>query len=67
MKKIGELNTDTRTFVIYYDEAEPACNRYKLYIKWYNVGWHRKLLEKYARLSSCTNYIHNHIRWYEER
>lgn len=64
MKKIGELNALAGTFVIYYDETDH--NHYKLYKKWFNKGWHRKLIKKYADLASCTWWIHDYINQYNE-
>jgi len=64
MKKIGELNALAGTFVIYYDEADR--NHYRLYKKWYNKGWHRQLIVKYADLSSCTYWIHDYINQHDE-
>lgn len=60
MKKIGELNALKGHFVLYYDSNE-AHNHYKIYLKWYDTGWHRKLIEKYADLFSCTMWISNYI------
>lgn len=64
MKKIGELNALAGSFVIYYDEADR--NHYKLYQKWYDRGWHRKLIEKYADLFSCIIWINNFIQMHNE-
>ena len=60
MKKIGELNALAGSFVIYYDECD-RFNHYKLYKKWYDRGWHRKLIEKYGDLYSCTIWINEFI------
>lgn len=64
MKKIGELNALAGLFVLYYDPEDR--NHYKLYKKWYDKGWHKKLIEKYANLSSCTDYIANFIYRHDE-
>ena len=64
MKKIGELNTLSGWFIICYDEADR--NHYKLYQKWYNNGWHRKLIVKYADLFSCTIWINEYIKNHNE-
>ena len=65
MKKIGELNALAGSFVIYYDEADKN-NHYKLYKKWYNGGWHRHLIEKYADLFSCTSWVNEFIEYHNE-
>jgi len=64
MKKIGELNALAAHFVIYYDNADR--NHYKIYQKWWNQGWHKKLIEKYADLFSCTVWINNYISQHNE-
>lgn len=64
MKKIGELNALAGHFIICYDEADR--NHYKIYHKWYNNGWHRKLIEKYADLYSCTQRISNYCKDHNE-
>lgn len=62
MRKIGELNAGTKTFVLYYD-TKSEYNRFRLYEKyWENYGTHRKLIEKYADLFSVTNYINEYVR-----
>ena len=63
--KIGELDTIVGLFVIIYDSAD-KYNHYKIYQKWYDKGWHRKLVEKYADLYSCTNWINNFVACHNE-
>lgn len=65
MKKIGEINSKSITFVIYYDEAE-AYNPYKLYLKWYEYRWHRRLVSKYAHLAGCIEVINDYVRDHDE-
>ena len=65
MHKIGELNTIHGTFEIKYDEKD-RCNPYKLYAKWYDGGYHRKLLVKYGDLYSCTLAIADYIKTHNE-
>lgn len=65
MKKIGELNALAGSFLIYYDSTE-AHNHYKIYNKWYNNGWHKMLVEKYADLFSCTAWINDFISRHNE-
>lgn len=64
MKKIGELMTKTRWFVIYYDEGNDLP--YRLYHKWYDTTWHRTLIDKFYSLSGCTDWIATYIRRNEE-
>ena len=74
MKKIGELITIHGTFEIKYDEKD-KYNPYKLYTKWYDsgkdngykfVGYHHKLLAKFADLFGCTNAINEYVRTHNE-
>lgn len=65
MKKIGELHTKAAYFVLYYDESA-KYNPYRLYQKWYDAGWHKKLIEKYADLYSCTIWINNFVAQHNE-
>lgn len=65
MKKIGELKTKTTMFVIYYDEAD-RYNHYKLYSKWFDNGWHKKLISKYSDLHGCTNAINEYVLKHDE-
>ena len=65
MYKMGELNTRAGRFVIYYDNAA-RVNPYRIYKKWWNGGWHRELVEKYADLYSCTIYINDFVRDHNE-
>lgn len=64
MNKIGELNAKAATFVIYYDRED--TNPYKVYWKYYENGYHRKLVVKYADLHGCTAWISNFILSHDE-
>lgn len=61
MKKVGELITDSTTLVIYKDE-EARCNPYRIYRKWFDEGWHKKLVVKFQDLLSCTYFINDYVR-----
>lgn len=65
MKKIGELNTKFRIFTIYHDEKD-RYNPYKVYEKYWDHGWHKKLLVKYGHLASCTAYLHSYVMDHDE-
>ena len=65
MRKIGEINTKMITFVICYDSAD-TYNPYKLYHKWYECGWHRRLVSKYAHLAGCVSEINDYVRDHDE-
>lgn len=65
MKKIGELNTNHGTFEIKYDEQD-RYNPYKLYAKWYDGGYHRRLLAKFCHLHGCIDIINNFVRDHDE-
>lgn len=66
MKKIGELSTRSALFVLYYDEKDRHHNHYKLYQRWYSQGWHRKLIEAYGDLYSCTIWINDYVSRHNE-
>ena len=55
MKKIGELNALAGLFVLYYDAEDRK--HYKIYKKWYQIGWHRELIGKFNDLFGCTLWI----------
>ena len=65
MKKIGELNTIHGTFEIKYDE-QARYNPYKLYAKWYDGGWHRRLLANFCHLHGCISIINDFVRDHDE-
>lgn len=67
MKKIGSLSfKDTNNIVIYYDDkAEHNPYRiYEIYYRWTEYGYRKskKMLEKYADLHSCTEWL-NRYAW----
>lgn len=64
MKKIGELKSASIHFVLYCDGTEVF--KYKLYKKWYDITWHRTLIDKFYSLSGCTDWIATYIRRNEE-
>lgn len=51
-RKIGELQTPAYHYEVFCDPYD--INPYKVYRKWYDQGWHRKLITKYADLFSVT-------------
>lgn len=66
MKKIGELNTKEKTFVIYYDPK--GYNHYRVYEKFWESGkgWRKHLIEKYADLYSCVCFFENYVYHHNE-
>lgn len=65
MIKIGFLNfRNSGNLVVYYDE-KAKINPYRIYMETYYIDKHeyptkhRKLIERYANLASCTAHIHN--------
>lgn len=66
MKKIGELNTRAAWFVLYYDDSDKHGNRYKIYQKWYEHGWHKKKVEAYGDLWSCTIWVNEFVSKHNE-
>lgn len=60
MTKIGELRTKDVHFVVYYD-TNKTTNPYYIFNKWYEHGWHKKLMIRYQDLYSCVLYIEDYI------
>lgn len=54
-KKIMEMS-DKHTYVVIKDDSA-KYNPYKVYDKWYNVGWHRKKLTEFADMQSVLWYL----------
>jgi hypothetical protein len=65
MHKIGMLDTKDVLFEILYDD-KAKTNPYKVYNKYWDHGWHKRLLNKYADLASCTAYINNYVMEHNE-
>lgn len=65
MHKIGMLNTKDVLFEIHYDD-KVKTNPYKLYEKYWDHGWHKRLLNKYADLASCTWHLHDYTMQHNE-
>lgn len=67
MRKIGfVIPKGSPKWVIYYDEGA-EFNRYRLYIEWREgQHCHKRLVEKYANLASCTDHIATYIRNHDE-
>ena len=61
MHKIGMLDTKAVLFEVYYDD-KAKTNPYKVYNKYWDHGWHKKLLLKYADLASCVNFINCYVK-----
>lgn len=64
MKKIGELITKKVRFEVYYDD-KARFNPYRVYQRYWSVSthtWHRKMLDKYADLYSCTILINEYVK-----
>lgn len=65
MRKIGSLSTRANLFEVYLDNNSKT-NPYSIYRKWYDKGWHRKLIVRYGNLSSCTAWIHQYVMDHDE-
>lgn len=55
-RKILEINEDGLHVVCIKTEADKV-NPYRLYKVWWNGGWHRKLIVKYADFNSVLWHI----------
>ena len=65
MYKIGMLHPQGTYFDIYYDD-KAKNNPYRVYRRYWDRGWHKRLLAKYGNLSSCTAYIHTYVQFHDE-
>lgn len=54
--KIMEINTGGKHFFCIYDENKES-NRYILYEKWYDNGWHRKKIGEYINFLLVIEYL----------
>ena len=60
MTKVGELRTKKAHFVIYNDESDQVAP-FKVYRKWYDSGWHRKLEDSGATLYKCLLFLEDYV------
>ena len=65
MEKIGMIHPRGTYFDIYYDD-KARCNPYRVYHRYWDRGWHKRLLVKYANLGSCIAYINNYVMGHDE-
>lgn len=65
MRKIGMLHPKGIIFEICYDE-KAKHNPYRIYRKYWQSGWHKKLEEKYADLYSCTIWLNEYVKTHNE-
>lgn len=55
-RKVMELNVDHKNFFCIYDKDKES-NRYILYEKWYDNGWHRKKMEEFPNFFLVIEYL----------
>lgn len=55
MKKILECNYDGFHITVEFHEGK--TNPYGIYRKWWDMGWHKKQLTKYADFKSCLCFV----------
>ena len=66
MRKIGSIEVKGIEATIYYDD-KAKTNPFRLYAEYYDIGKydyptkHKKLIQKYGDLASCTAHIHNFV------
>ena len=65
MIKIGSLVSRAMTIILYYDDKAKS-NPYRIYKKYWDNGWHKKLIEKYENLASCTWWIAHFIQDHDQ-
>lgn len=59
-RKIFECTYEGHHIIIEFHEGK--TNPYRIYRKWYNMGWHKKMLQKYANFDSCLYHISDYYR-----
>ena len=59
MRKIGEIRSNI-TFIIKIED-EDKQTPYRVYRRWYDNGWHEKLVDKYRNMYCCILYIEDRI------
>ena len=59
-RKIFECSFGGQYVVIIYHDGE--TNPFRIYRKYWNGGWHKKILEKYADFNSCLCFIDSYYR-----
>lgn len=62
-RKVMEIN-EGRYIIECIKDDSVKFNPYRVYQKWYNAGWHRKQIEKYANFESViyflVDFMHTH-------
>lgn len=62
MHKIAFINpVKGHNVTVYYDD-KAKVNPYRIYQEWHDRGKHKKQIERYANLYSCTCWINDYIR-----
>lgn len=59
-RKIMELNDLGHHIEVIKEDGQ--TNPYRIIRVWYDMGWHRKTLEKYCCLDSVLYYIHEYFK-----
>lgn len=55
-RKVMEISVEGKHFVCVYDETKES-NRYILYEKWWDSGWHRRKIVEYDNFVSVLEYL----------
>lgn len=59
-RKVMTLDDGKRSLFCTYDNSD-KFNPYRLYVKWFDGRWHRKMIVKYADMSSVVHYIADYL------
>lgn len=60
MIKVGEVMDSGLRFQVM--RVDDETNPYRVYMKWYSDGWHRKQIAKYSDMVSCMVLITDYMR-----
>lgn len=61
VRQVMRISEGGRHLVCLRDDRE-RWNVYKIYVRWYNQGWHQKLLESYADWNSVICWLYENRR-----
>lgn len=59
-RKIFECSFGGQYIIIIYHEGK--ADPFHVYRKYWNNGWHKKILEKYEDFNSCLMFVNNYYR-----
>ena len=60
--KCMDICVEGKRFICTFTPSDRNRNPYRLYSQWYDHGWHKKLLEKYANFFSVVEWLREYSR-----